>query len=428
MNLLNQSIKHLSISILAIVTIWSVVFYVNMVREIKASIDEGLENYKRLILQNAHKDPSIISKNYFDESFFTIQPIDKETALSFVDQYIDTVLYMQDMNDPVPELEEVRMLITAFEFDNAYYELKVANAMVDKEDMVRAFLWNTLWLYLLLIIGIFVINNLVLKRLWNPFYELLHQLKSYRLDTTQKSPEITTKTKEFLDLQYALNILLAYNKEVYEQQKQFIGNAAHELQTPLAISANKLELLLENKNFTDTQADEITEVYQITQRMIRLNKSLLLLSKIENRQFITNEKVNFHTLIEQCENELEDFAAYKNIKIHSAVKESLVIEINPALAHIVVSNLLRNAIFHNIENGNVYIETTSRTLKICNTGKNQALDKEKIFMQFYKSDTSVQNTGLGLAIVKAILNLYGHTISYQFTEPLHCIEIQFDTK
>lgn len=425
MKLLNQSIKHLSISILAIITIWSIIFYINMVREIKDSIDEGLENYKRLIIQNAHKDPTILHKNYFDESFFTVEKINKSEALSMKDQYIDTILYMQDFNDPEPELEEVRMLITAFEFDEEYYELKVANAMVDREDMVRAFFLNTIWLYILLIVGILIINNIVLKRLWKPFYDLLNQLKNYRLDRTKKLPEIHTKTKEFTDLQDALNILLTDSKKVFEQQKLFIGNASHELQTPLAISINKLELLLENKNLTDYQALELSEIYSITQRMIRLNKSLLLLSKIENKQFIENQIVEIHKIVQQSIEELEDFAAYKDISIRIKKTNALSVTSNPDLAYIIVSNLLKNAIFHNIEHGFVEVCITSNTLIITNTGKKAQLDNEKIFTQFYKSNTSIQGTGLGLAIVKAIADLYGYSISYYYKNELHYFEIHF---
>lgn len=428
MKLLNQSITHLSISILAIVGIWSVFFYINMEREIKSSIDEGLRNYKRLIIQNAHKDSSILHKTYFDESFFTIQKTDKNTALTFVNQYLDTILYMQDYYDPTPELEEVRMLITAFEFEEEYYILKVANALVDKEDMLATFFKNTIWLYVSLIIAILIINNIVLKRLWKPFYDLLFQIKDYRLDKTQKLPEIQTRTKEFADLKNAINTLLVDSKIVYEQQKQFIGNASHELQTPLAISINKIELLLEDKDLNQEQASAIAEVYDITQRMVRLNKSLLLLSKIENKQFIDNREVALHEIVLQSIEELEDFTAFKNIDIQIDKSSSTLLTIDATLAHILISNLIRNAIFHNINNGVVHITMDENSFKICNSGTEQALDTDKIFTQFYKSHNSSKGTGLGLAIVKAISDLYGYSISYQFKDQQHCIKIQFNTK
>src|SRR5699024_5062368 len=112
---------------------------------------------------------------------------------------------------------------------------------------------------------------------------------------------------------------------------------------------NKLELLLENKNLTDYQALELSEIYSITQRMIRLNKSLLLLSKIENKQFIENQIVEIHKIVQQSIEELEDFAAYKNVSIRIKKTNALSVTSNPDLAYIIVSNLLRNAIFHNIE-------------------------------------------------------------------------------
>ena len=427
MKLLNQSITYLSISILAIIGIWSIFFYMNMEKEIKSSIDEGLRNYKRLIIQNAHKDPSILHKTYFDESFFTIQKIDEKTGLTFVNQYLDTILYMQEYNDPTPELEEVRMLITAFEFEEEYYMLKVANAMVDKEDMIAAFFKNTIWLYVSLAIGILLINNIVLKRLWKPFYDLLFQIKDYRLDSTQKLPKIQTRTKEFADLKNALNTLLVDSKILYEQQKQFIGNASHELQTPLAISINKIELLLENKDLTQEQATTIAEVYDITQRMVRLNKSLLLLSKIENKQFLNNQEISLHEVILQSIDELEDFATFKNVEIRVEKSYTTRLTINPTLAHILISNLIRNSIFHNIENGVVRITMDKNNFKICNTGVEHALDKDKIFTQFYKSHTSSKGTGLGLAIVRAITDLYEYSLAYEFKDQHHCIKIQFDT-
>src|SRR5690554_301763 len=367
MKLLNRSIIYLSISILAIIGIWSVFFYINMEKEIKSSIDEGLRNYKRLIIQNAHKDPSILHKTYFDESFFTIQKIDKKTGLTFVNQYLDTILYMQDFYDPTPELEEVRMLITAFEFDEEYYMLKVANAMVDKEDMVAAFFKNTIWLYLSLIIAILIINNIVLKRLWKPFYDLLFQIKEYRLDSTQKLPKVQTRTKEFTDLNNTINTLLVDSKVVYEQQKQFIGNASHELQTPLAISINKIELLLEDKDLTQKQTKAIVEVYDITQRMIRLNKSLLLLSKIENKQFLDNQETSLYEVTRKSIDDLDDFAAFKKVEVRLEKSAPTLLTIDPSLAHILISNLIRNAIFHNIENGVVHITIDKNRFKICNT-------------------------------------------------------------
>src|SRR5690606_7914167 len=176
-----------------------------------------------------------------------------------------------------PELEPVRMLTTAFENNGNYYELQIINSMVEEDDLIEELIYDAIWLYFLLIISLVVINNFVLQRLWKPFYSFLNQLKNYRIGSSKNFPEACTKTKEFTDLQNAVNILLQHNIETYEQQKQFIGNASHELQTPLAIATNKLELLIEKGNLQSEQAENIAEVMSMIERLVRLNKSLLLL-------------------------------------------------------------------------------------------------------------------------------------------------------
>lgn len=428
MKLLNQSLKHLSFSILAIVTIWAVIFYINMLHEIKSSIDEGLENSKRIIIKNAKADPAILEKRKFDESFFTIRKISRQEAFLIKDSYTDTILFMQDNDDQFPEEEPVRMLTTAFENDGHYYELKVANSMVEEDDLISELLFDVIWLYVILILGIVFINNLVLKKLWEPFYDFLNQLSSYRLGKTNKLPEVQTQTKEFIDLNQAVNTLLQHSMTTFENQKQFIGNASHELQTPLAIVTNKLELLLENNDLNHFQAENIAEVYQIIQRLIRINKSLLLLSKIDNKQFFDNQQLSINGIVHETITELEEFISFKNIELSIIENSESEVQMDANLVAIIVGNLLKNAIFHNLENGKIKIEISENKLIISNNGKNQSLDKTTLFERFQKNHADSTGTGLGLAIVKAITELYGYNIDYQFINEMHHFELIFSQK
>src|SRR5690606_13539388 len=104
------------------------------------------------IILNAQKDSTLITKTYFDESFFTIREIEKEHALLIKDRYTDTVIYMQDADDEALEAEPVRMLSTAFENNGRYYELKIANSMVEEDDLIKTLLWDIVWLYIILIV------------------------------------------------------------------------------------------------------------------------------------------------------------------------------------------------------------------------------------------------------------------------------------
>lgn len=424
MKLLNQSLKYLSISILAIITIWCIVFYVNMLNEIKSSVDEGLENHKRLIIQNIQKDSIIETNEDFDENFFTIQEIKDYKAISVKNQYLDTILFMQDADDDELEPEPVRMLITAFELNGKYYELKVANSMVEEDDLIEELLSDAIWLYISMIISILFINNLVLKKLWKPFYDFLNKLKIYRLGDTETLPQVETETKEFIDLQEAVNILLLHTTETYEQQKEFIGNASHELQTPLAITINKLELLIEKGRLETDQAEDISEVLQIIERLVKLNKSLLLLTKIENKQFLDNDTLCLNEIVYKITSDLDDISQFKEITISLNDKKDLVYKMDPSLARVMISNLLRNAVFHNIPNGNVSVEITKSFIKISNTGDCIELDKDLIFTRFYKPNSNSKSTGLGLAMVKAIADLYNFDLTYKFENKLHTFLIK----
>ncbi|MGD1319320.1 sensor histidine kinase [Chryseobacterium sp. 2R14A] len=425
MKLLNKSILHLMGYLLLIVSFWSVIFYFNMLDEIKDSVDEELENYKRQIVFKAEKDPTILQQKTFDEGFFSVNPISKSEALNFKDTYEDTEIYAHDADDEAPELEPVRILTTVFEQNGNFYELKIFNNMVEEDDLVKELLWDAAGLYVLLIFSILILNNLVLQRLWKPFYELLNELKNYRLGISKTFPKVKTKTKEFSDLQDAVTTLLQYSEKSYEQQKEFIGNASHELQTPLAIAINKLELLIEKEDFTENQAEKIAEIMEIIERLVRLNKSLLLLTKIENKQFFDNQEIKVNDIVRKNIDDLQDIADFKQVEIHFTENNELSVDADAALMNIVISNLLRNAIFHNIKSGKVEIIIDSKKLSVFNTGAEKSLNQEKIFKRFQKSEEHQSGSGLGLAIVKAIAELYDFSVWYDFKNGMHEFSVNF---
>lgn len=425
MKLLNKSILHLMTYLLLIVSLWSVIFYFNMLDEIKGSVDEELENYKRQIVFKAEKDSTILQQKTFDEGFFSVNKISEEEALSFKDTYQDTEIYAQDADDEAPELEPVRILTTVFEQNGNFFELKIFNNMVEEDDLVKELLWDAAGLYVLLIFSILVINNLVLKRLWKPFYELLNELKNYRLGVSKSFPNVETKTKEFSDLQDAVTTLLQYSEKSYEQQKEFIGNASHELQTPLAIAISKLELLIEKENFTENQAEKIAEIMEIIERLVRLNKSLLLLTKIENKQFFDNQEIKVNDIVKKNIEYLQDIAEFKEVEISFSENSELFAKADAALINIIVSNLLRNAIFHNIKSGKVEVKIEAKKLSVLNTGIDNSLEHGKIFTRFQKSEQHQSGSGLGLAIVKAIAELYDFSVSYDFKNGMHEFSVNF---
>lgn len=410
MKLLNQSLKYLSISIFLIVTIWSAIFYINMLDEIHDSIDDGLDNYKLLIIKRTEDDTTVLQKTDFEEGNYTIHKIAESEALGMRDYFTDTLLYMQNEDD----LEPVRMLTSAFKHGEDYYQLTVFNSTVEEDDLIEDLLYSIVWLYIILVISIILINNVVLRKLWTPFYSLLSDLKSYRIDKNIPLPNVTGETKEFKELESAVNALIIRARETFYNQKKFTENASHELQTPLAIISTKLELMLEKESLDPANAENIGQILQTIQRLTKLNKSLLLLSKIENRQFNEPALVDFRKLVDQSVEDLEDFASFRNVEISVDKSADLTYLMDESLASILVSNLLRNAIFHNTPNGKVRIILNENSFQVSNTGKKEELDSSKIFDRFQKETSNNSSTGLGLAIVQAICKLYGFEVDYSY--------------
>lgn len=420
MKLLNHTTKYLSLALLVIISIWAVIFYFNMLDEVYDSLDDGLDNYKLLIIGKAQKDSTVLYKTEFEESNYSIREMPKPAALAVRDVYKDTLMYMINEED----YEPVRILTTAFERNGKYYQLKVISSMVEEDDLISDLLSAIIFLYLAMLISILIFNNLLLKRIWKPFYHLIDQLKRFRLGKDKMIKAKSSSVEEFQLLNDTVETLIKRNLATFNSQREFIENASHELQTPLAISINKLELLAEKNSLTESDMTAVSSVIQTLERLTRLNKSLLLLSKIENRQFNDDTLVSLNDIVKTTVTEFEDFAAFKNITLSVVEKGELQKHMHADLAQILVANLIKNAIVHNYAGGSVEIIITSNELTIINTGKKQALDVEKVFDRFHKETKEGHATGLGLAIVKAIVSLYGLKIQYTYRQA-HVMKIHF---
>ncbi|KAA5541205.1 sensor histidine kinase [Adhaeribacter rhizoryzae] len=421
MKLLNYTTSYLAGILLAVILVWAAIFYFNMLDEIYDSMDDGLGNQKILVIQKAARDSTVFARRDFEDGYYRLKEISFAQAQHRKDVYQDTLMYMLNEQD----YEPIRMLTTVFRHQNRFYELRVITSMVEEDDLIEDLLFALLWLYLGLIASILVLNNILLKRIWQPFYKLLQRLQEFRLEEPSQLVAEPTEVTEFQLLNSTIEKLLQKNIETYTSQKVFIENAAHELQTPLAISLNKLELLAEGQNLQEDQLTQIGAVMQNLERLTRLNKSLLLLSKIENKQFGPVEEVNINEAVQKVVSDFADQATYRNLTIQ--VQETAICrqQLNPDLALILIINLVKNAIMHNVPGGSVNISIDKNSFVIQNSGKAEPLNDHKLFNRFYKNTDSPGSTGLGLAIAKAIADLYQFRITYEYQQ-LHQIAVYFN--
>jgi signal transduction histidine kinase len=157
-----------------------------------------------------------------------------------------------------------------------------------------------------------------------------------------------------------------------------------------------------------------------------LNKTLLLLTKIENNQFTENEKINLSVLINKVLLNYTDLINAKELQVNLDFKSDIVFEMNATLAEILISNLVQNAIRHNIKGGEIIIRTHENIFSIANNGEVLTINNDELFTRFKKNDASKDSLGLGLAIVESITEIYNFKVKYEFKNSMHLFVISFE--
>ncbi|WP_017259023.1 sensor histidine kinase [Pedobacter arcticus] len=411
MKLLNYTSKYLLILLVPLITIWAVIFYYALLDEIYDSLDDGLENQKVMVLEHPELIESAFENQNFKKGNHVIEKIGEQEYHNFEESYRDSLMYMQNEKD----YEPVRVFESTFKDSGAYYKIKIITSMVEEDDLIKNLATYLIILYLLILISIVSLNNFVLRKIWKPFYSLIDQLKSFRIENETTLKINKTDIDEFELLNQTMEQLTEKSRKSYLNQKHFIENASHELQTPLAISINKLELFSEKNDLTEEQLKDVGFVLDNLARLTRLNKSLLLLSKIENQQFVEVERVDFESLVNHIAQDFEDLLLHKGTTLNIVVKNELQYQMNKDLAIIMLTNLMKNAIVHGVKQGTINIVILGKQLILSNYGVNHALDDDKLFSRFEKMNTDSRSTGLGLAIAKAITQKYQLQLNYTYS-------------
>ena len=420
LSLQNYTLRYLIVAMLLVVAVWAGLFYAVILDEVYDNIDDGLKNSKILIERKAYADPQLLDTPEFGINQFKITPLTKGNY-NFSEKLTSTFEFSEYDNEDQP----IRMLETVFkDAQGNLHKLTIRASMVEEDELMQDLLIALVALYIMLVASIALLNRYILKRVWKSFYKLLSNLKNYKLGTGKAFVAPGSAISEFEVLGNELEDLLKRNEAIYASQKQFIENASHELQTPLAISLNKLELFAENNKLPDDQMMELGRISDTLNRLVRLNKSLLMLSKIENRQFADEDMVNFNELAHQLKEDFEDLAAYKNISLSITEQAQLNFAMNKGLAVTLLTNLLKNALVHNHLDGSVVLSITADSISVQNTGVGYALDERKVFDRFYHNSGNDQSTGLGLSIVKSIIINYSIAISYTY-DKVHIFTLKF---
>ncbi|MEZ0610795.1 sensor histidine kinase [Fibrella sp. WM1] len=276
----------------------------------------------------------------------------------------------------------------------------------------------------LLLGGTFWFQGKLSGRLWRPFYDTLSRIKRFNLSSGAPLQLERSGITEFSELNQVLQKMADKMQHDYLSLKEFTENASHELQTPLALINAKVEQLIQSEALTPSQTHWIDEIYQASRRMARLNQGLLLLAKIENGQFPAAQPVDLQAELIQRLTDMDEVLQHKGIRVRLVPGAAFRASLPSLLVESLLTNLVSNAIRHNVPDGRIEVRSSADQLQLSNTGAPLMSDPMALFERFRKEATGNESVGLGLAIVRQIGETYGLTVTYQYADGLHTLTLE----
>lgn len=400
---------------LSVMVISGIFIYVIISHVVNLELDEKLVAISQRIGQRLSAQGTADSIEPFVEIFQI-----KDTAESSC--FSDTII----KNEIEDELEKFRQLTVIQKINGNCYKLIIRESKLESEDLVKTLAGITLLAILFLTGTLILINRKVANSIWAPFYKNLQAIKGFSLH--EHSPVLLEKTgiTEFDALNDVLTSLTGQIITDFQNLKQFSEDASHEIQTPLAIISAKLENLQNDQKITGKQFETISSVQAAVQRLSKLNRELILLSKIENNQFIAVEKINPGIIIREKLAEFQELIEIQGISVETQFSDDIIIESNPVLVELLINNLISNSINHNVPNGLIRIIQNRNSLEIQNTSRAEIVHPERLFSRFYKENMSSKSVGLGLAIVHKICEIQKWQVSYTRIGDKHCFRVLFN--
>lgn len=423
MKLIHNIAVRLSVALLPVIGLWAMVFYFVIVDEINDEADDLLESYAEQLMVRKLSGKELPVTNIMTDGHYSISQVTEPYADSQAGmEYYDSNFYISETD----ENEPARFLKTIFrDREGRCFELIVATPTFEKDDLIGTILWWILALYLILLLTVILIALVVLQKSMRPLYKILDWLNAYTPGKSHSRLSIDTDIHEFRQLEKVTTEATDRSDKAFEKQKQFIGNASHELQTPLAVLGGRIDWMLDNDSLGEESVGELVQMKRELGHIVRLNKTLLLLTKIDNDQFPDQTDVNLSSMVLSQKELYEEIFSSKRISCSVQVPdEPVIIRMNETLASILVTNIIKNAFVHSPEGGTVALTLTENELVVANSG-DSPLDQSRIFDRFYQGSKKDGSTGLGLALAKTIADRNGLRLTYSYENGMHLFRIGF---
>ncbi|MDX2249549.1 MAG: HAMP domain-containing sensor histidine kinase [Bacteroidia bacterium] len=389
----------------------------NIIRQtVVLELDRYLRHELRKVYAAIEQDVPI---NALNRSNLQILQLQEDNPIETGITMTDTVVYHIYLKRNEPN----RKATVIKEIKGNYYHITIFDQIVEDDDIYDSLVVGLSRMYILLTIVVILSGLILSKKLLDPFEATLRKIKTFHIQDHQPLEFPKTHTKEFRNLNNFITLMTTKARHDYLNLKEFTENAAHEMQTPLAIAKGKLELLLESSQLDEEQIHMVNSAYMAINKLSRMGNSLALLTKIENMEFANLREINFSEMLEEKLFDFRELIEMREIRLKTEIEPEVKTVMDPMLLDILLTNLLQNAIRHNIENGIIDIHLNNKGLTIKNTGHPPVLPPEQMFERFKKNKQSGESNGLGLSIVKKICEVNQFVIRYDYHSDWHEVSL-----
>ena len=333
----------------------------------------------------------------------------------------DTLMF----NEMMGEMQTYRSRTMDLQANNRVYRVSIFVSLQDYRMLLNIIIKTVSYIFLVLLVLLLLLNYLSSRYLWRPFYHTLDLIKHYSINQNEPLALMPTTTREFKEQNLFFSQMISRMEHDFKNMKEFTENISHEIQTPLAVIKAKIEMLLKSNSLAESQYKALNAVYLSTSRLSKLSKTLGLISKINNQEFINKEQIQLKPFISHILFNFKELAELKEVKITADLDDTAHLYIDSYLLDVLLSNLLKNALSHNTTNGEINIVLKAHQIILSNTGCPLNFPPEQIFDRFRRNTDKPNSLGLGLSIVRKICDMNQIGIRYHYQDGRHVFVLTF---
>lgn len=349
------------------------------------------------------------SYNILKDEFISLERFDSIEDANFI-----------EVSERLIEDEKIiyRVLNYTFKVDNKKYLLEVGKSLESIHHTEKNTRKVMLVFLAFIILITFITDLLYTRRLLRPLDAITRKLKDISEPSIYDKTPVKTTTSDFVRLDNALKELMEHIDELFRKEKEITVNISHELLTPVSVLRSKLENLLIRDDLSPEISARIEESLKTLHRLQSMVNSLLLIARLESRQYLRNETFPVNEVLSEIISELSPIAEDSNILLGKEFNHDFRIsQANRSLLFSMLYNVVNNAVKNTPAGGKVFIKSFNDKghfkVSVSDTGKGMSEAQLSTLFSRFKTRTEINGIGIGLAIAKSIADFHGIVITVE---------------